>query len=428
MNFKRWAVVIGMPILLFFLSGYVMGANGKISDGKAIAAYGKDGAYLVTESKELYVWNPTYEQWQRAMVATPQIRQMDSLTDGTKLFGTDDSDKVWMWNGMSPGGAWNETRPGQAYHWVIYDPVTDESKGLIESLEDVWEAWDEPSGGAWNTYLPAGPVDTARMATLLLVDTKSPEFHRWQRGDVGYRVALNREGQSIPFKIFAYTDNDVAKNPWFEPTDDYVLERMIDPPDPTPYLDPPDNNVTNPDLVLAKQISYDEDEQNLWCVDENGWPWRWSNEYQGWILSRDRSAIPFEDDGVCRLCTPCYFNKLLRCTDDYYVRTTYIEGDYRPVLIIYKDTMIMHLIVGELSRSNMHDLTVYIFDPKKPDHKFHNILRLPKETPQKLVRLNGNVVRKRENHYLEQLLIKSNIVARHEDISVLPAEHQLIRR
>ncbi|MBU1008140.1 hypothetical protein KKA53_03625 [Candidatus Dependentiae bacterium] len=426
MNFRHVALLAVIPVLLVCFVGNLAGADPQISNGKSIAAYGADGAYLVTESKELYVWSPTLEKWQRAMIMTPEIRQMDSLTDGTKLFGTDDSDNVWMWDGVSPGGSWSETRPGKTYHWVMYDPVTDESKGLIKALENVWESWDKPSGGGWNNYLPAGPEGSARMATLLLVDTTSTEFHRWQRGDAGYRVSLNRSGQTTPFKIFAYTDNSVAKNPPFESgTDNYVLERMIDAPTPTPWLDP-GLTVKNPDLVLAKQISYDEDEQNLWCVDENGWPWRWSNEYQGWILSRNRTALPLvEEDGGLPCCD---IARLLRCTDDFYVRTTYIAGDYSPVVIIFKDTMIMHLIVGELSKANMKDVKFYVFEAKAPDHNYHNILRLPKETPQKLVRVDGNVVRKRENHYLERLLIENGIVARPEDINLFPAEHRLIRR
>jgi len=430
MNFRRWILVIGMPFLLLSFYCRICATEYKVSNGKSIAVYGDKGAFLTTSLNELLYWNDTEQKWTRLMTLIPEIRQMDCLGDGTKLMGTDDAGQAWLWNGSpAPGGSWSDPRPGKTYEWIILDPVTDERRGLIQGLDGVWESWDIPSDPVWNTYIPAGPEGSQRMKTLLLVDTKSPEFHRWQRGDYGYRVALNRSGMTTPFKIFAYTEDP-----------DFVLARIVNPPSPTPWLDTPADTVKDPDLVFPKQISYDEVEQNLWCVDENGWPWHWNNEYQGWELRRDRGEAPYVPPIEEKPTDFDAVKRLLRIQDDFYVRTTYINGDYAPVVIIFKDNMVLHLILGERSRSVIQDLKVYIFEEKERAHKFHNILLLPHERPQKLVRLPqsagavGGVGEKfvdsriRENHYLERLFMANNIIADPRELGVYPAEHRLIRR
>jgi hypothetical protein len=427
MNLRRWLLGVGFLLLSCCR---LAGTEFLVSNGQAITAYGDKGAFLITSLRELLYWNDTQQKWLRLMTLIPTgIRQIDCLGDGTKLMGTDGDGTLWGWNGVpTPGGLWTENRPGKKYDWVILDPVSDERRGLIQGLETVWESWDKPVGGDWNSYIPVGPESASRMETLILVDTKSPEFHRWQRGDFGYRVALNQSGQTTPFKIFAYTEDP-----------DRALDRVVNPPSPTPWLDSPADTVKDPDLVLAKQISYDEQEKNLWCVDENGWPWHWNDEFQGWELRRTRGEAPYgppvevEDKyGEIR--------KLLCAQDDYYVRTTYIEGDYKPLVIIFKDSQIIHFILGEMSKSDIHDIQICIFEARKPQHNFDNILLLPKERPQKLVRLPksagsvggvGEVKlddRIRENHYLERLLIANGVIASQRDIGVYPAEHRLVRR
>ena len=382
-------------------------ADSTITNGRAIAAFDSNRAYLITEPDsgmaELYRWDATALYWVIVANQTPPVRQIDCLSDGTKLIGTDDSDIVRKWSEV-PGWAspWTDPQSG-SFDWVIIDPVTEETRALIKDDEGAWLSWDVPTpvvSDPWYTHLPAGSDWSERMKTLWLVDRDVERFERWERGDMNYFVALNRGSGTNPFYIFYYGDDE-----------DQALSRITDPPLLTHNIDD----------VVVSQISYDEQYQNLWCVDNVGTPWQWDNVEQEWIERSARSEDVLEGPYSAA-------SNLFREDNDYYVRTTYIQGVYSPVLIVFRDTKIMHLILGELSRSDMSQtIDIIIFEEKERSHDFHNVLLRPRETPQKIVRIDSGK-RIRENHYLERLLIDNGIIADEFAISVFPAEHRLLRR
>jgi len=374
-------------------------ADGYVANGQAIAAYGTSGAYLITGENEILKWGGT--RWEIQALTTPQIRQMDCLNDGSSLIGTDNSDHVKRWNGLTDFAShWSNPRGTTAYDWVMIDPITKRKEGLLAGGVDIWDFWGAPAGGgAWNEYLPAGQQGSSKMKDLILVDSKSNFFSRWERGDDSYRVALNRSGEK-PFKIFYYGESP-----------SYALTRMIDPP-----------IGVNPDTVLVKQISYDETEQNLWAIDTENQPWQWDNDQQIWILRNLRG-----EEAACITC--CALRALLREQNSFYVRVKYVEGTYKPRILVFKDSQIMHLVLGERSIANFNDIECIIYDeePDRPTGRFHNLLLKPKKTPQKIIRKDGEA-RISENHYLERLLLKHNIIADADAIGVYPAEHRIVRR
>lgn len=402
---KAWLMLF--PFVIVFLVttsiGIVQATDSFITNGMSILAYGEKQAFLVSNDKRIYSWDSVALKWQLYAIMTPDIRQLDALSDGSRIIATDKNNKVYNWNKVFGfGSAWDNVRNG--YEWVLHDPVTKTIRGKRADWKAVWEEWDkpEPQGGdTWNKFLPAGGEGEQKMKQFCFIDNDRKRSHRWERGDVGYSVALNQSGATTPFHIFYFGDE---KN--------VALDRITDPPFPT-------HNIED---VFVKQISYDELYQNLWSVDKDGVPWRWDNVRQEWI----KSDI-LGDEGFQPEPPPNPVVELLKEQNDFYIRTTYIDGDYTPVIIIFKDTMILHFVLGERSKADFHDARFVIFEKRKPNHKFHTTTLLPKDTPQKIVRIDGGK-RIRENHYLERLLIANNIIADDKAIGVYPWRHQIIRR
>jgi hypothetical protein len=387
-------------LFCFLILAPLCSADSLVSNADAIAAYGADGAYLVTATKELLRWNSVSVKWDViAIINGNNIRQFDSLSDGTRVVGTDTASKARQWNLLiHPASNWSSIRPGETYDWVRIDPITNESMGIPTSMPG-WETWDPQTPVSWDDYLPAGAPAAQKMKKMIVVDRANGVLHRWERDDIGQLVPLNRSGEASPFNIYYFGDDASA-----------ALSRMTAPPLATHNIDD----------VNVKQISYDELEQNLWGIDSDGRPWQWDNTEQQWILRNVRGPGLEEEEHPLAI--------LLRRLDDYYVQTVYIDGVLTPLIIVYTDTKIMHLVVGELSLGDGSAFDYVILGSPPAPERFHNILLRPKETPQKIVRDVDGQKRIRENHYLERLLINNNIVASAAAISVYPAEHRFIRR
>jgi hypothetical protein len=379
-----------------------------ITNGQSIAANGSSGAWLIDSDGNVYKFDTTTNKFQLFTISAPNMKQIDSKSNGSNVVGIDSSGIAKIWNGVFGfGSVWSDSRGSTQYDWVLIDPVTQETRGQVTGLGGAWESWDVPTlgvGDPWNKFLPAGLAGSNKIKDLFLVD-KDAAFTRWERGDTNYFVQLNLEGLSPnPFFIYYYGDDS-----------DAALGRITDPPVLTKNIDD----------VMVSQISYDDEFQNLWCVDSGGSPWQWDNVGQEWIQRNIKGDEGFQLPG------DRYQDviDLLRIQNDFYIRTRYIDGVHTPRLIIFKDSYIMHLILGERSRSNFdNEIDIVIFEASKKEKTgFHNILRLPKETPQKKVRIDSTN-RIRENHYLERLLISRNIIANADAINVFPAQHRIVRR
>jgi hypothetical protein len=379
-------------------------ADSIVTNARSIAAFGTDRAYMIDAGLYLNRWDPVLLKWVPIAFPTPTIRQMDCTTSGTYLIGTDISSIVRKWSEtMGYLSPWSYPRGSEHFDWVKLDSLTYETKGLISGQDGAWKTWDPKSplaGDPWYQYSPVGPLGEDKADTVLLVDRNSTRYKAWERGDDGYFVALNKSGMSgMPFKIYYYGDDE-----------GYALSRITNPP----------IGSTNIDTVLVKQISYDEVRKNLWCIDIFGSPWQWDNVAQQWILRNVKSdstivTTPYTD-----------LIKLLRTENQFYVRTSYIPGLLKPMLIVLRDTRIMHLILGDLSVEQMTSLDVIILS-KRRNSPFHEILLQPRQTPQKIVRLD-NTKRIRENGYLERLLMENGIIASPDAIGVYPATLSVIRR
>lgn len=406
-----------MSILLLLVSSQLFGAPSFITDGMAIAAYGTDGAYLITHPNgvygDLYRWNAITEEWVHVANLTPKIRQMDCVKSGDKLTGTDTNKVAKLWSGiLGYASPWSSPRGGTKYDWIGLDHVSEETRGLLEGFNG-WETWNKPTlqfGEDWNKYLPTEPCENDRMKNFWLIDRDLAElrYKRWERDDINHLVALNRGGtdNGKPFYIYAFSDDE-----------DFVLSRITDPPINDRGID-----THNIDEVVVRQISYDEDHQNMWCVDVDGIPWQWDNVRQEWIKRDVRSEETFIQEPPA-FDVPQWLKEECR----YYVRVNYVEGDYKPILLIFRETHEMHLYLGELSRSDMDSIEIVLCDPPRRDHKFHNIELNPSETPQKIVRIDGGK-RIRENHHLERLLINNGIIADEDQIGVYPVIQRIVRR
>lgn len=408
MNFR-----IRVLFLMLVSSQLLFSAPSVITGAKAIAAYGSTGAYLITYPDgvygDLYRWDPGTLLWVQVANLAPQIKQMDSLNNGTKLIGSDTSSHAQLWSGvLGYASPWNPKNPSRQYSWVLHDPVSEESRGQIKGYDALWEYWDKPSltpSDPWNRYLPTEPSGNDRMRNMWLIDRDlvMSRYKKWERDDIDYFVTLNRGGTdgTKPFYIYAFSDDNQL-----------LMDRITNPP-------VGDHNI---DDVLVRQISYDEDNQNLWCIDVDGTPWQWDNVRQEWIMRNGRSEetfvqIPSNDNVPQWLREEC----------QYYVRTLYVSGDYKPLLFIFRETHEMLLYLGELSSSDMDNLEIVVCDPPKKDHKFHNIELQPRETPQKIVRIDGGS-RIQENHHLEMLLQNMGIITSDLQIGVYPDDWAIVRR
>lgn len=398
-----------LGILLLSLSSFCYG-DFLITGGNAIAAYGENGAYLINNKNEMFIWNNTIQKWQMYTFQTPDIKQMDLKTTNSDLHGTDDNDKLWKWNhqyGFS--SAWSKPKGETEYDWVKLNHSSDAVEGRLQGT-GAWESWDAPSlepGDPWFKYTPAGWLGSQEMKDHLLVSEKNDKHTRWERGDLSYRVALNQSDCSSPFRIY-----------YFGLKNNEAMDRL--------YNSPTYAATPNVGDVFVKQISYDEDYQNLWGLDCDGVPWQWDNENQKWI-KRD---IRTEEGFVPEEKQPGKFDditKLLKEQDDYYIHATYIKGDYKPVVLIFKDTYIIRLLVGERSRVTMHDISILVFEEPVRAHKYHHILLRPPQRPQKIVRIDGGK-RVRENHLLERLMIQHEVVADHREVCFYPHSHIVTRR
>lgn len=392
--------------LLLLLFGWMYGSDSFVTNGRSISAYDTEGAYMVTDDNELMRWESSIKKWELIDPFAPLMRQIDCLTDGTSLLGTDDVDHARLWNSLPwPASTWSSPRGSKEYDWVVIDHIDERRRGLVKGLVKAWESWNGGAPSSWYDHLPTGTIGSQKMNNYWFVDKNVERFKRWERGDQNYYVALNQSGQGTPFNVYCFSDDK-----------EQVIDRITDPPLLTHNIDD----------VMCRQISYDELQQNLWCIDKDGKPWQWDNVEQEWILrDRRKEGESTEEDDREQDWTPVI--NLLKEQSEFYIRTMYIDGEYTPYIIIFKDSRVIHFILGENSTASMEDIDIFILEPKQRDHKFHTVLLRPHETPQKIVRVNGGK-RIRENHLLERLFIQHNIIARHEDIGVYPAWHHRVRR
>lgn len=403
-------------LLCCFLSSSFIHADSYITDGKSIVAYGNDGgAWLITATKLILIYNYNINKWVSiGQVNDENIVQMDSLYTGSQVIGTDIAGNARSWNMQTAGASWwSKPRPGKKYDYVRLDPVTHATKGLKRNLK-VWEEWDKPSpvgGDPWYKYKSAGPEGSLEMIQYLLVNkggtaTRAPYTGacRWDRGDTNHELTLNFNGTANPFNIYYFGTSEQA-----------AIDRMTAPPLGT----------TNIGTVFVKQISYDELYHNLWAIDIYGQPWQWDNVAQQWILRNVRGpggyVPPLPPDPLADI------KELIKEYNDYYIKTIYMEGAFRPIVIILRDSKMMQLILGELSTDDLDDLEVIILGRPAPSERFHNILLKPLETPQKIVRIDGGG-RIAENYYLETLFLKHGIIASPNDLGAYPSEQLRIRR
>ena len=385
-------------------SGGCWAADGLISNAVSIAAYGNTGGYLITSLGEMYQWSNSQSKWIFIGLVS-KMRQMDSTSDGTRVYGTTDTNEARKWNMLTgDSAAFDAVQSGKSYDWVVLDPDTDAAKGKLVGL-DAWEQWDEQSGGSnWYTYLPAGISGSAEVEQVKLVDKTGSGISRWDRKDVNYRVTLNRAGTTTPFNIYYFGDSETG-----------VLAAVTD----------PDTAGKNIDDVNVAQISYDEDNKNLWAIDDSGYPWKWDNTNQEWVLANTRGPGSFEDP----ITDPQLVEAIdyFKTEDDFVVKTQYIDGVYSPVLIIFRNIKTMHLLLGTLSRADFSTVQIIILDGPDPrTQERHNLLLRPSSIPMRYVREDGgrDLV---ENDYLETLLVNNGVIASADATSILPSRHLRIR-
>ena len=396
----------GVAVWLLLLSGGLLASGGYISTAASVAAYGATGGYLITNLNELLKWNETKNQWELSAKFTPDMRQLDCLADGKRLVGTDTANKVRKWNGLDGTlSAWSQPRGAKEYEWVQHEHVTDATKGWLPGFPEIKtiESWDTPSlvpGDSWDKYLPIKAATAADpKKPRILIDKDANGYHRWHEKDIPYLIDRNQQSN---FYIYYYGADE-----------DEALTRMIDPPTSTHNIDD----------IEIKTISYDEDDSNLWGIGTDGKPYHWDNTGQEWVLRDKRSEELTESQKALQ--------DLLRQEDDYYVRTTYIQGNYRPTLIILKDSLIMHLILGTLGSDVASELIIIIMESAKEKlHDFDNVLWRPRSRPQKIVHPNSDRMKKRirENHYLERTLRSLNIIVSDDELGAYPSTHRRIRR
>jgi hypothetical protein len=399
--------LVGLIFCLFF--GGTVCADSLISNAKSIAAYGSSGAYMLSSLNEMFQWNSTQSKWILVgNIAGNTLRQLDCQNDGTNLVGTDDVNAARKWNELSGlSASFSIEQSGTSFDWVILDPITDATKGKLLGLPG-WRTWNAPSlggGDPWYEYLPAGPDGTAKMTRQYFVDKTTEGIHRWEREDTSYQVSLNMSGTTTPFNVY-----------YFGPSESTALDRITDPPTAT----------LNIDDVNVKQISYDEDNQNLWSIDENNKPWRWDNTVGQWILSDVRGEGQF--DGPIADDTYADVAALLRVQKNFYVRTKYVDGSFRPLLIIFKDTLMMQLVLGLLSIASTDDPEMIILDdPSAPHTPGGHILLQPRIRPIQYIQRGTHAIA-REHGDLENLLVRYNIVASSDDVNVYAGRQFIMRR
>lgn len=397
--------------LLFVLMLPVsLNSDSYMTTGQSIAAYNIQGAYLIDGNNDIFRWDPSINKWKRFAVNTPEIKQMDCLNDGKGLFGTDNLGKAQKWNGLYGGASnWTHVKPDSRYDWVLHDHITNDVRGLLKGVDGSWEEIEqaaELASDPWDKQLPLGPAGSQRLRDIFFVSTDLDKYTRWERGDLNYFVTLNRGGGSNPFHIYYYGENSAD-----------AFDRILEPGDFTP--------TKNIEEVFVSQISYDEVEKNLWCIDSSGVPWQWHDGQQQWIkrdIVSDEGYVP-EEGNYEELIS------LLRTQNDFYINALYIKGEYKPRLIVFKDSHILQVVLGEKSSADWSTFIDYVIyeDKRKRDHSFHNLLLKPKETPQKIVRIDG-AKRISENHYLERLLEEEGIIANPDDIGVYPSNLMIVRR
>lgn len=376
-----------------------------ITDGKAIAAFGDDRAYILTESDELYKWDPVALHWVIQANLAPDIKQLDILDSGKRLIGTQVNGIIREWSHVPAiGSAWSTpygTSP--TYTWVIHDPVTEETRGLLADFNFAWKTLETPTleaGDPWYRFMPIGQDNDDAMESIWLIDKDPDRFKKWERGDINYFVTLNQSTGEGPFNIYYYGANE-----------DHALARVTEPV----HID------SNADDVKIKQISYSSDVRNLWCVATNGTPWRWDNEEQMWILSNARSDQWFEGEVDYGPLT-----YLLCRTDDYRVQTVYIDGEFRPLLIVFSDNQTMRLIIGNSAREDMFEDFEYFILEDRPDNGFDHVYLGEELNRKQVVRTNGRRA-VRENSPLENALLQKGIIA-NLDENYIASGNRLIRR
>jgi hypothetical protein len=362
---------------------------------------------MLTSLNEMYQWNNGLTKWVFVgNISGNKLRQLDCQDDGTNLVGTDDANAARKWNELSGlSASFSIEQSGTQFDWVILDPITDATKGKLLGLPG-WRTWNAPSlggGDPWYKYLPAGIDGTAKVTPQYIVDKTTSGVHRWEREDTSYQVTINQAGVSgSPFKVH-----------YFGPSESAALGRITTPP------------VGNPETVPVKQISYDEENQNLWCIDSSNQPWRWDNTNQEWILSNVRGeggfVGPIAEDAYADITA------YLRLHRDFYVRTTFIDGVFRPLLIIFRDTLMMQLVLGTLSvHTTLAPEIIILEDPSASLRSGGPIILQPRIRPKQYLMRDGGRVR--EDGYVESLLIKYGIIASPDDINVFPASQFIMRR
>ena len=409
---------IGLSLLLLLSSDMIFGARPVLDNAAAIVAFGTRKAYVIAEGPvggqaQLFEWSVGSNEWVRISNASLAIVQGDCFSDGSSLIGRDGNDRVAKCVSFPTG--WTYTRDPKTYDWVLYDPATKETRGLLPGDNDLWESWDERTleeGDAWYKYLPAGPDDIEKMSKVWFLDKDDQRFTRWERGDVGYYVTMNRRGgdpTAEPFYIYYYGDDE-----------NLLLDR-------TTYRSADGFNEFDPDdweydNVVIKQFSHDEENRNLWCIDERGIPWRWDNPTKDWIESKYIREEPDDLD-------LSFFNRKVTV-----VTAVVIEGDDPATVYAFGPGDGVTLVVGESTLlgggcTSLRFVIYYDSLNNEPEHNFHHTLVNNNDFKERVIRKNFEGDTFVEDRRLEACLVQLGAFANGRMSAILPrSDDEIVRR